>query len=110
MISCSGRAGTAVRGAGAPCEAVHGRGPCFGVRGARLDGGLGPPELWRVRLHGSRQVAIQKLRILYYPVSNSKSFDFFDFKFDHSFYSKICTKYHFFCCGCFINTRSSRMT
>ena len=29
-------------------------------------------------------------------VSNYKSFDFFNLKFDHSSYSKICTKYRFF--------------
>ena len=32
-------------------------------------------------------------------VLNYMSFDFFNLKFDHSFYSKICVKYHFFCCG-----------
>ena len=30
-------------------------------------------------------------------VSNYSSFDFFNSKFDHSFYSKIYTKHHFFC-------------
>ena len=32
-------------------------------------------------------------------ISNCRSFDFFDQKFDHSSYSKICAKYHFFCGG-----------
>ena len=32
-------------------------------------------------------------------VSNYRSFELFDLKFDHSSYSKICAKYHFFCCG-----------
>ena len=32
-------------------------------------------------------------------VSNYRSFDFFDLKFDHSSYSKICAKHNFFCCG-----------
>ena len=31
--------------------------------------------------------------------SNCSSFDFFNSKFDHSFYSKIYAKYHFICCG-----------
>ena len=31
-------------------------------------------------------------------VSNYRSFDFFNPKFDHSSYSKIYAKYHFFCC------------
>ena len=31
-------------------------------------------------------------------VPNYRSFDFFNLKFDHSSYSKICTKYQFFCC------------
>ena len=30
-------------------------------------------------------------------ILNYKSFDFFYFKFDHSFYLKIYIKYHFFC-------------
>ena len=29
-------------------------------------------------------------------ILNYKTFDFFDIKFDHSSYSKICVKYHFF--------------
>jgi hypothetical protein len=29
-------------------------------------------------------------------ISNYKTFDFFDIKFDHSSYSKICAKYQFF--------------
>ena len=29
-------------------------------------------------------------------IPNCKTFDFFDTKFDHSSYSKICVKYHFF--------------
>ena len=32
-------------------------------------------------------------------VPNYRSFDFFDPKFDHSSYSKIYAKYHFFCCS-----------
>ena len=32
-------------------------------------------------------------------VPNYSSFDFFDLKFAHLSYSKICAKYHFFCCG-----------
>ena len=32
-------------------------------------------------------------------VPNYRSFDFFHLKFDHSSYSKIYAKYHFFCCG-----------
>ena len=32
-------------------------------------------------------------------VSNCRSFDLFNSKFDHSSYSKICAKYHFFYCG-----------
>ena len=31
-------------------------------------------------------------------ILNCKSFDFFNIKFDHSSYSKFCTKYHLFCC------------
>ena len=31
-------------------------------------------------------------------VPNYKSFDFFNPKFDHSSYSKIYAKHHFFCC------------
>ena len=34
-------------------------------------------------------------------VLNCSSFDFLNSKFDHSFYSKIYTKYYFFCCGMF---------
>ena len=30
-------------------------------------------------------------------ILNYKTFDFFDIKFDHSSYLKICVKYHFFC-------------
>ena len=32
-------------------------------------------------------------------VLNYRPFDFFDFKLDHSFYLKICIKYHFFSRG-----------
>ena len=32
-------------------------------------------------------------------VPNYRLFDFFNPKFDHSSYSKICAKHHFFCCG-----------
>ena len=32
-------------------------------------------------------------------VPNCRSFDFFDPKFDHPSYSKICAKYDLFCCG-----------
>jgi hypothetical protein len=31
-------------------------------------------------------------------IPNYSSFDFFNPKFDHSSYLKICVKYHFFCC------------
>ena len=34
-------------------------------------------------------------------VSNYRSFDFFNLKFDHSSYSKIYVKHHFFCCELF---------
>ena len=37
--------------------------------------------------------------IKYSPVLNYTSFDFFYPKFNHSYYSKICGKYLFFCCG-----------
>ena len=43
-------------------------------------------------------------------IPNYKTFDFFDIKFDHSSYSKICVKYHFFVVVWFINKNSSRMT
>ena len=39
-------------------------------------------------------------------VPNYRSFDFFDTKFDHSSYSKICAKHHFFIVACFISTSS----
>ena len=32
-------------------------------------------------------------------ILNCKTFDFFDTKFDHSSYSKIYAKHHFFCHG-----------
>jgi len=32
-------------------------------------------------------------------VLNYRLFDFFNLKFNHSSYSKICAKYHFFCRG-----------
>ena len=38
---------------------------------------------------------------LFNSILNCSSFDFFNSKFDHSFYSKIYTKYYFFCCGMF---------
>ena len=44
-------------------------------------------------------------------VTNYRSFDFFDPKFDHSSYPKICAKYiTSFVVACFINTSSSRTT
>ena len=43
-------------------------------------------------------------------IPNYRSFDFFDIKFDHSSYSKIYVKYHFFVSACFINTSTSRIT
>jgi len=42
------------------------------------------------------------VEILSPSVLNYMSFDFFDYKFDHSSYSKFCIKYHFFVMACFI--------
>ena len=47
--------------------------------------------------HEKLSLEVVLLRTPFVP--NYCSFDFFNLKFDHSFYSKICTKYYFFYCG-----------
>jgi len=43
--------------------------------------------------------ASQSIIRTYSTVSNYRSLDFFDPKFKHLSYSKICVKSNFFCCG-----------
>ena len=45
------------------------------------------------------QPAMSVVRAVTPSVPNCRSFDFFNPKFDHSSYSKICVKHHFSCCG-----------
>ena len=51
-------------------------------------------------MHVSRLTASPELNCysLRQSVSNCRSFVFFNLKFYHSYYSKICAKYHLFCC------------
>ena len=56
MVSCSGRAGTAVRGAGAPRATGHGRGVRLALGRVQLDAGLGSIRLRHLRIVDGREV------------------------------------------------------
>ena len=60
----------------------------------------------RCKMNRKRKTCLSKNKKLFVniytpPVPNYNLFDFFDHKFDHSYYLKIYVKYHFFYCELF---------
>ena len=96
--------------------ASHEEMPCMGQRG-RCSVLFPRDRSWFIYTISNSfdQIILSPATILYNTtpsvsnsVSNCRSFDFFNPKFDHSSYSKICAKYHFFIVACFISTSSWR--
>ena len=88
--------------------ASHEEMPCMGQRG-RCSVLFPRDRSWFIYTLSNSfdQIILSPATILYNTtpsIPNYRSFDFFNPKFDHSSYLKICAKHHFFVVACFINT------